>query len=96
MAGDIGGRKSTLRYVYTLGGTIVSWVSKLHKIITFSTTEVEYVSATEASKEIIWLQLFLEKLNHKQRKSVLHCDSQSAIYFVRNHMFNVRIKHIQV
>ena len=29
MAGDIDSRKSTIGYDYTLGGTTVSWVSKL-------------------------------------------------------------------
>lgn len=55
MAGDIDGRKRTTGYVYTLGGTAVSWVSKLRKIVAFSTTEAEYVAVTEASKEMIWL-----------------------------------------
>ena len=53
MAGDVDGRKSTTRYVYTLGGTIINWVSKLQKIVVFSTTEVEYVAVTKASKEMI-------------------------------------------
>ena len=29
MVGDIDRRKSTIRYVYTLGDTVVSWVLKL-------------------------------------------------------------------
>ena len=65
MTGDIYSRKSTTRYVYTLGGTVVSWVSKLQKIVVLSTTKEEYVATTEASKEMIWLQSFLEELGHK-------------------------------
>ena len=42
MAGDVNGRKSTTKYVYTLGGTTISWVSKLQKIVALSTTEVKY------------------------------------------------------
>ena len=53
MAGDVDGRKSTTGYVYTLGGTAVSWVSKLQKIVALSTTEAEYVAVTEASKEMV-------------------------------------------
>ena len=96
MAGDVDGRKSTTGYVYTLGGTVVSWVSKLQKIVALSTTEAEYVAVTEASKEMIWLQSFLEELGHKQVKSVLHCDSQSAIHLARNPVYHARTKHIQV
>ena len=53
MAWDVDGRKSTTRYVYTLGGTIINWVSKLQKIVVLSTIEVEYVAVTKASKEMI-------------------------------------------
>ncbi|XP_068655774.1 secreted RxLR effector protein 161-like [Aristolochia californica] len=58
MAEDIDGRKSTTGYVYTLASTIVSWISKFQKIIALSTTEVEYVVVTEASKEMEWLRTF--------------------------------------
>ena len=74
-ARDVDDRKSTTMYVYTLGGRAVSWVSKLQKIITLFTIEVECVAVTKASKEMIWLQTFLEELGQKQGKCVLHCDS---------------------
>lgn len=55
LGNDVDNKKSTTRYVYTLGGTTVSWASKLQKIVAFSTTEAEYITITEASKEMIWL-----------------------------------------
>jgi hypothetical protein len=55
LAGDVDTRKSTTGYVYTLGGTAVSWVSRLQKIVALFTTEVEYVAVTEAGKEMVWL-----------------------------------------
>ncbi|KAE8735455.1 hypothetical protein F3Y22_tig00000340pilonHSYRG00428 [Hibiscus syriacus] len=36
----------------------------------------EYVAVTEASKEMVWLQSFLEELGKKQENNVLYCDSQ--------------------
>ncbi|RVX12498.1 Retrovirus-related Pol polyprotein from transposon TNT 1-94 [Vitis vinifera] len=45
------------------GGTAISWTSNLQKIVTLSTTEVEYVAATEAGKEMIWLHGFLDELD---------------------------------
>ncbi|RVW12059.1 Retrovirus-related Pol polyprotein from transposon TNT 1-94 [Vitis vinifera] len=44
------------------GGTAISWASNLQKIVTLSTTEAEYVAATEAGKEMIWLHGFLDEL----------------------------------
>lgn len=34
--------KSTTRYIYNLGGTTISWVSKLQKIVALASIEVEY------------------------------------------------------
>jgi hypothetical protein len=39
MAGDKDSRRSTTRYVFTVGGTTISWVSKLQKVVSLSTTE---------------------------------------------------------
>ena len=55
IAGDKYNRRSTTRYVFTIGGTTISWISKLQKVVALSTIEEEYVAATEASKEMNWL-----------------------------------------
>ncbi|KAL5781877.1 hypothetical protein ACOSP7_006906 [Xanthoceras sorbifolium] len=96
LAGNVDIRKSTTGYVYTLGGTAVSWVSQLQKIVALSTTEAEYVAVTEASKEMVWLQSFLEELGKKQEDNILYCDSQSAIHLAKNPSFHSRTKHIQL
>ncbi|KAE8688563.1 Retrovirus-related Pol polyprotein from transposon TNT 1-94 [Hibiscus syriacus] len=53
LAGNVDIRRSTTGYVYTLGGTAVSWVSQLQKIVALSTIEAEYVAVTEAIKEMV-------------------------------------------
>jgi hypothetical protein len=50
MAGDKDSRRSTTGYVFTIGGTTISWISKLQKVVSLSTTEAKYVVAIEASK----------------------------------------------
>ena len=74
-AGDINSRKSIIRFVFTLGGIAISWASNLQKIVTLSTTKAEYVAATKARKEMIWLHDFLDKLSKKQEMGILHNDS---------------------
>ena len=96
LAGNVDIRRNTIGYVYTLGGTAVSWGSHLQKIVALSTTEAEYVAVTEASKEMVWLQSFLEELGKKQEDNVLYCDSQSAIHLAKNPSFHSRTKHIQL
>ena len=60
LASDIDSRKSTTMFVFTLGGTAISWASNLQKIVTLSITEAEYVAAIENGKEMIWLYSFLD------------------------------------
>ena len=38
LGGDLDGRKSTIVYVFTRGGTAVSWMSQLQKSVFLSTT----------------------------------------------------------
>ena len=65
MVGDKDNRRSTTGYVFTVGGTTVSWVSTIQSVVALSTTEAEYVAAIEASKEMIWLQRFMDELGKK-------------------------------
>ncbi|MCO5598123.1 hypothetical protein L7F22_052215 [Adiantum nelumboides] len=89
-------RKSTSGYVFTFTGGAVSWISKLQKCVALSTTEAEYVAATEASKEALWLMRLVEELGIKSQVPVVHCDSQSAIMLARNPVFHAKPKHIEV
>jgi hypothetical protein len=41
ITGDKDSRRSTTGYVFTVGGTTVSWISKLQKVFSLSTMEVE-------------------------------------------------------
>ncbi|GJT71001.1 putative RNA-directed DNA polymerase [Tanacetum coccineum] len=54
--------KSTSGYLMTFARGGVSWQSRLQKCVALSTTEAEYVAATEACKELLWLKSFLQEL----------------------------------
>ena len=40
LGGDVESSKSTSGYIYTIGGTAVSWMSRLQKCISLSSTEL--------------------------------------------------------
>ncbi|GJU01349.1 RNA-directed DNA polymerase, eukaryota [Tanacetum coccineum] len=44
--------KSTTGYVFIVGGTAVSWMSRIQKCVSMSTTEAEYMAIAEAGKEL--------------------------------------------
>ena len=96
MAGDVNTWKPTSGYVFTLAGGAVSWCSRLQKVVALFTTEAEYISATEASKEGIWLARLCSEFGLPEKAPVLGCDSQSAICLAKHTMFHARTKHIDV
>jgi hypothetical protein len=51
MAGDLDNRESTSGYMFTFARGAVSWQSKLQKCVALSTTEAEYIAATEAARK---------------------------------------------
>ena len=55
-AGDLDQIRSTSGYVFSLFGGAVSWMSKIQSVVALSTTKAEYMAATHASKEVVWLQ----------------------------------------
>ena len=69
---------------------------KLQKCVALSTTKAEYIAASEAGKEMVWLKRFLQVLGLHQIEYVIYCDSQSAIDLSKNTMYHARTKHIDV
>jgi hypothetical protein len=47
--------RSTSGYVFNLFGEAISWMNKTWVVVALSTTKVEYMEATHASKEEVWL-----------------------------------------
>lgn len=62
-----------------------------------SSTEVEYVSASEATKQNVWLRKILEDMGVEQDKvTILFCDYKSAIAMSKNSIFHNLMKHIHL
>lgn len=62
-----------------------------------STTESEYIAASTASREAIWLRSLLYGIGYKCKSAtVIHIDNQSAIRLVRNPEFHKRTKYVEV
>ena len=94
MSGDVDSSRSTLVYVMTYAGGVVSRQSRLQKSVSLSTTKEEYITVVEADKELIWMNNFLSELGMKQEKFLLHRNNQSAIHLAKNAAYHSRSKHI--
>ena len=65
-------------------------------MVALSSTEAEYMAATEAAKEATWLKGLLEEIDSKSYIPVINIDSQSALYLCKDPMYHERTKHIDV
>eukprot|EP00253_Pinus_taeda_P036452 PITA_36452 len=94
--GDLDQRRSTSGYVFNLFGGAVSWMSKKQSVVALSTTEAEYMAATHASKEAVWLQRLCSSMGLVQGAIRIDSDSQSAIFLAKNPAYHSKTKHIDV
>ena len=95
-AGDLDQRISTSGYVFNLFGGADSWMSKKQSVVALSTTKAEYMAATHASKEVVWLQILCSSMGLVQEAIRIDCDSQSAIFLAKNPAYHSKTKHIDV
>ena len=74
--------RSQTRYLFTLNGGAVSWKSSKQSTTSDSTTKVEYITASEAAKEAVWIKKFiteLEVLSEIKNDITMYCDNTGAI-----------------
>ena len=68
--------------MFTFGGGAISWRSVKQSSIADSTMEAEYIAASEASMEVVWLKNFLmdlEVVPSAQSAITLFCDNCRAV-----------------
>lgn len=95
---DRDSRKSTSGNVFVLGGGAIIWRSIKQTCVADSTMEAEYVAASEAAKEAVWLRNFLMDLgvvSSVQSPITLYCDNSGAVANSKEPRSHKRAKHIE-
>jgi len=96
-AGSTADRKSTSGCCFNLGSSMISWYSRKQRSIALSSAEVEYMVASQASCEAIWLRKILADLfDTKLDPTTIYCDNRSCIKLSENPIFHDRSKHIEM
>jgi hypothetical protein len=84
-------------HIFILDVGAVSWSSQKQELVTLSTTEAEYVAATHASKEALWLQKLIRELFPLMtRPMMLYCDNQAMLRLIEDDNYHAQTKHIDV
>ncbi|GJY75051.1 putative reverse transcriptase, RNA-dependent DNA polymerase [Tanacetum coccineum] len=81
-------RKFTIGGCQFLGYRLISWQCKKQIMVANSTTEAEYIAASNCYGQVLWIQnKFLDyRYNFMQTK--IHIDNESTICIVKNPVFN--------
>ena len=96
-AGSPTDRKSTSGGIFSIGSTIVSWYNRKQRSVALSSAEAEYMAASLAACEAIWMRNILVGLfSSHLDPTVIHCDNQSFIKLSVNPVFHDRSKHIDI
>ena len=91
-------RKSQSGWCVVIASGLVDWSTKAQKTVSLSSCEAEYVAASEAFREVLWIkQLLIEMdvLKH-DRPLKVRMDSTSAMAVARNPVAHQRTKHIDI
>ncbi|XP_062232763.1 secreted RxLR effector protein 161-like [Phragmites australis] len=89
LTGDIDTRKSTSGTLFFYGDSLVSWHSLKQKVVALLSCEAEYVAATTAATQGVWLARLLVDFMGKSADTVkLKVDNQSALALSKNPVFH--------
>ena len=94
---DIDDCRSQSGFVYVMNGGAVSWRSSKQDTVADSTTEAEYIAASEAAKEGVWVKNFISDLGVVEGASNpldLYCDNSGAIAQVKEPRNHHKTQHI--
>lgn len=97
LAGHVDDRKSTGGMAFYLNESLITWVSQKQRCVALSSCEAEFMAATAAACQAIWLKNLLAEVTGKNGGPVvLHIDNKSAIDLAKNPVFHGRSKHIDI
>jgi hypothetical protein len=84
-------------FVFLFDGSVVSWSTKRQEIVSLLTTEGEYIAATHAAKEALWLcSLITQHFGLLPEATTLFSDNQSAIALTKDHQYHARMRHMDI
>jgi len=89
--------KSTSGYCFTLGSGVICWCTKKQGSVAQSTAEAEYVAASSAVNQALWLRKILIDLGfHPSKATEVLCDNKSVVAMIKNPVFHGKTKHIKI
>nr|GEV36395.1 putative ribonuclease H-like domain-containing protein [Tanacetum cinerariifolium] len=89
-------RKSITGGCQFLGSRLISWQCKKQTIVANSTTEAEYIAASNYCGQVLWLQNQLLDYGYNFMQTKIYVDNKSVICMVKNPVYHSKTKHIEI
>lgn len=87
--------KSTSGNIFFLNDGAISWQSQKQQTVALSSCEAEFMAATLAACQAVWLHGLLEEMTGRKHDIItLLVDNKSAIMLMKNPVFHGKSKHI--
>ena len=78
-------------------GSVLSYRSKRQDCVALSSTESEYIAASQATQSLVWMRRLLEELGFgSDEPTVLYEDNTACIFIAGDENLTQRTKHIDV
>ena len=82
--------------VATLGGTLLTCLSKTQMTVTLSSTEAYYVALSACAQEIKFVSILLGEMAKVENPYVIHENSRGNIFLAKNRQVGIHTKHIGI
>lgn len=97
MASNVVDRRSIGGMAFYLNESLITWVSQRQRCVELSSCEVEFMAATAAACQGVWLRNLLGQITDMKLGAVtIFIDNKSAIDLAKNPVFHGRSKHIDI
>ena len=84
-------------FVLYIRGVPVSWRSKSQRVITLSSTEAEWITASEAVREVIFVLQLLESMKINMKLPIhVYVENIGAVFMANNQSTSTRTKHVDI
>ncbi|GJZ70366.1 retrotransposon protein, putative, ty1-copia subclass [Tanacetum coccineum] len=90
--------KSQTGYVFVLNGGAVVWKSSKQSTTAQHATEAEYIAASEAAKEAVWIRKFIDELGVVPSNDYpikMNCDNSAAIIMAKESGIQKGARHFK-
>ena len=89
-------RRSTTGYMVKLADPIFICNSRAQRTVALSSTEAEYMSLSDTSRQLVWIKALLSELGVNLGPIPLCGDNQGSIFMASNPVQERQIKHIDI